>query len=188
MTTLIGKLLFGSKNKFNGLMALAIIATIALGCTCGKNFDLANLGKNSNSTSNGGTSSSDDDGDEMPDDALLNALVRETTADFAYAISTEDFSKIYEKASKDLQSQYSADQMKDVFKTEISNKRRLLPILAKLVSMTPKYSPDPYIRTEQGTPILVVNGEYDVKPKALGFEYEYVKRDGRFKLLKLILK
>jgi hypothetical protein len=185
MKTLISRILFG-KDQISGLIALAIILSIALGCNCGKGFDLSNLGNSSNRTV-ANTSDESDTGD-MPGDELLNALVRETTADFAYAISTEDFSKVHEKASSDLQSQYSADQMKDVFKTEIRNKKRLLPVLAKLVSLTPTYSPDPYIRTEQGTPILVVNGTYDVKPTKLSFEYEYVKRNGRFKLLKLVLK
>ena len=183
----VANLIFGSDNRMSGLIALAFVLSVALGCTCGKDLDLANFGKNSNRSAESGNTVAEDKGD-MPDDELLNALVKETTADFAYAISTEDFSKMYEKASKDLQSQYSAEQMKDVFKTEIKNKKRLLPVLAKLVSLTPTYSPDPYIRTEGDTPILVVNGSYDVEPKPLGFEYEYVKRNGRFKLLKLVLK
>jgi hypothetical protein len=187
MKSLISQLLLGTDNKLNGLLALAIIGAIALGCTCGKNIDFANMGKNSNSAN--ATTGTDDEADgDMPGDELLNALVRETTADFAYAISTEDFSRMHEKASRDLQSQYTAEEMKNVFKTEINNKKRLLPLLAKLVSEKPTYSPDPYIRTEQNTPILVVNGTYDIKPTPLNFEYEYVKRDGSFKLLKLVLK
>lgn len=187
----LSNLIFGADTRISGLIALAFVLAVALGCTCGKNLDLSNLGKNSNTTSNSTTATSDSDDDtdgDMPGDELLNALVRETTADFAYAISTEDFSKMYEKSSKDLQSQYSAEQMKDVFKTEIKNKKRLLPILAKLVSMKPTYSPEPYVRTEAGNSILVVSGSYDVEPKALDFEYEYVKRNGQFKLLKLVLK
>ena len=187
MKSLIATLLLGHDNKLNGLLALAIIGAIALGCTCGKDMDFANLGKNANSGN--ATTSTDDEADgDMPGDELLNALVRETTADFAYAISTEDFSKMHEKASKDLQSQYTAEEMKNVFKTEINNKKRLLPLLAKLVGEKPTYSPEPYIRTEQNTPILVVNGKYDLKPTPLNFEYEYVKRNGQFKLLKLVLK
>ena len=170
------------------MIALAIILAIALGCNCGKGINLSNLGEDTGNGAVANTVDEDTENGDMPGDELLNALVRETTADFAYAISTEDFSKMYEKASSDLQSQYSADEMKDVFKTEIKNKKRLLPILAKLVSMKPTYSPDPYIRTEQDIPILVVSGTYETKPTPLGFEYEYVKRNGRFKLLKLVLK
>ena len=188
MKTHLLNLIFGTDNRISGLIALAFVLSVALGCTCGKNIDFANLGNNSNSSANSANTSEDETAGDMPGDELLNALVKETTADFAYAISTEDFSKMYEKASKDLQAQYSAEQMKDVFKTEIKNKKRLLPMLAKLVSLKPTYSPDPYIRTESGTPILVVHGSYDIEPKDLDFEYEYVKRNGQFKLLKLVLK
>ena len=175
----LSSLIFGTDNLLSVLIALIFVLSVALGC--------GNLGKNSNRSSNSSNTVAEDTGD-MPGDELLNALVKETTADFAYAISTEDFSKMHEKASKDFQSQYSTEQMKDVFKTEIKNKKQLLPLLAKLVSMKPAYSPAPYIRTEGNIPILVVNGSYATEPKPLNFEYEYVKRDGRFKLLKLVLK
>lgn len=181
MKTLISKILFG-RDRISGLIAFAVIGSIVLGCNC---KDLGNS-NSSSSTVNSSDSSTPSDSD-MPDDVLLKALVKETTADFSYAISTEDFSKMYSKASKDFQEQYTADQMKDVFRSAIANKRALMPLLAKIVSMDPKYSPDPYIRKEQGLPILVVTGSYDVKPKPVTFNYEYVKRDGRFKLLKLIL-
>ena len=175
----VANLIFGTDNRLSGLIVLLFLMMIALGC--------GNLGKNNNSSGNPADTVAEAPGD-MPGDELLNALVKETTADFAYAISTEDFSKMREKASKDFQSQYSAEQMKDVFKTEIKNKKQLLPLLAKLVSMKPTYSPAPSIRTEGNIPILVVQGSYATEPKPLNFEYEYVKRDGRFKLLKLVLK
>src|SRR5690349_3246485 len=102
----LSNLLFGTNNLLSGSIALAFILTVALGCTCGKNLDLANLGKNSNSvassekSANTSADADDEEADgDMPGDELLNALVRETTADFAYAISTEDFSQMYDKAS-----------------------------------------------------------------------------------------
>ncbi|MGI8813388.1 MAG: hypothetical protein ACR2IH_12815 [Pyrinomonadaceae bacterium] len=183
-------LLSGKSNTANGILALCIVMLIALGCTCGKSMDLGNLAKElseANSHISNTETDSDADSSDMPDDRLLNALIRETTADFAYSISTEDFSAMYAKASPDFQATYTEAQMRDIFKSTIANKKRLLPLLAKVVSMQPDYSPDPYIRTEQGSSILVVNGKYDVKPTSLNFTYEYVKRDGKFKLLKLLL-
>jgi len=44
-------ILFGKDTKFSGIIAFSVVAMIALGCTCGKNFDLANLGKTDNSSS-----------------------------------------------------------------------------------------------------------------------------------------
>lgn len=185
MKTLISRILFG-KDRISGLIALAIVGSIALGCNCGKGLDFSNIGANSNRASSNANSDDSDTGD-MPGDELLNALVKETTADFAYAISTEDFSKMYAKSSTDFQKSYTADQMKEVFKSTIANKRKLLPLLSKVVSMDPVYSPEPYIRTEQGLPILVVKGSYNTKPVPLKFSYEYVKRNGQFKLLKLVI-
>lgn len=188
MKTLRG-LTLGNDCRISGMIALAFILLVALGCTCGKNFDLANLAKNANIQPASNVTTTDDDAEEtdMPDDRLLKATVKLTTAQFANAISTGDFSKIYADASSDFKATYTEDQMRDVFKDSIANKRRLLPTLAKIVSMDPELSPAPYIRTEQGLSILVVTGKYNVKPVPVNFTYEYVKRGGQFKLLKLLL-
>ncbi|HEV8593656.1 MAG TPA: hypothetical protein VGQ55_16235 [Pyrinomonadaceae bacterium] len=190
MKNLITSLLFGKDSLLSGLIAIGIVSLIVLGCTCGKNFDLANVGKTdtSNSSSTSDSSSDDSEDTDLPDKRLLKALVAETTADFAAAISTEDFTSMHDKASSDFQSSYSADQMKDEFREFLKNKKVILPILAKTIALEPEYSPDPYIRTEQGLSILVVNGKYKTKPVPMNFEYEYVKRNGSFKLLKLVIK
>jgi hypothetical protein len=191
MPNFIAGFLRGKDPLLNGFIALAILSLIALGCTC-KDTDFANLGKNTNSAavSDNSTDADVDDGKDadMPDDRLLKALVKSTTAQFANAISTEDFTTLHSNASKDFQETYTPEQAKEIFADAIKNKRALLPMLAKLISMDPEFSPEPYIRREQNTPILVVKGKYDTKPRALEFEYEYVKRAGSFKLLKLILK
>lgn len=197
MKHLITKFLFGKDSRISGLIALTVVMAVALGCTCGDSFDLSNIGKNDNSSSTSSNDSpfsidSDSDSDstdsEMPDDRLLKALVKSTTATFANAISTEDFSKLYEDASTDFKLSYTEEQMKDVFKTFIDKKRVILPILAKTVSMDPEFSPEPSIRTEQGLSILVANGKYNTKPVPLRFEYEYVKRNDQWKMLKLVVK
>ncbi len=54
--------------------------------------------------------------------------------------------------------------------------------------MEPELSPDPYVRTENDLDILVVKGKYATKPVPMTFEYEYVKRNDEWKLLKLIVK
>lgn len=188
MKTHISNFLRGKDSFLSGLIALGIISVIALGCACGKDFDFANAGKNSANTAANEAAADDNADSDMPDDRLLKALVKSTTAQFANAISTEDFTTLHSNASKDFQETYTPEQAKAIFADAIKNKRALLPMLAKLVSMDPTFSPEPYIRREQNTPILVVTGKYDTKPRPLEFEYEYVKRDGSYKLLKLILK
>jgi len=175
----------GKSTIVNGVIALALIAAVALGCTCGRGLDLGNIGSSSNSNSSSdpfGKSTSDED---MPGDALLKAMIRETTADFAYSISEGDFSKMYDKASNDFKNTYTKDQMQDFFKDFINKKRQLLPIFLKANSMEPELSPEPYMRNESGQNILVVNGKYPTKPLPITFDYEYVNRGGSWKMLVL---
>jgi len=188
MKTTISNLLLGKNNVISGLIALALVATIALGCTCGKNFDLANIAKNAEKGSTN-TSSDDSEADsDLPERDLLDALVAETTADFNYAVTLNDFSQMYEKASSDFKNTYTQEEFKNTFKEFVDKKRVISPVLAKAVAMDPMFSPEPYIRTENGLDILVVNGKYATKPVPVTFEYEYVKRNDQWKLLKLIVK
>lgn len=187
MKKFVQHFLFGKNTTLNGLIALAIIATIALGCNCTKDLNLNGSSSNSSSDNPFSNSSSSSDS-EMPGDDLLKALVKETTADFAAAISTGDFSNLYEKASTDFQSTYTEEQTRETFKVFLDKKSTVLPILSKATSMDPEFSSNPYIRTEKGLSILVANGKYSTKPVPTNFEYEYVKRGGQWKMLKLVVK
>jgi hypothetical protein len=188
MKTLISRLLLGTGNRISGLIALGIVAMVALGCTCGDKFDLANLAKNSDTTSTNTSTSNTSRSENMPSQGLLDAMVAETTADFNYAITTNDFSGMYEKASPNFQATYTEAEFKNAFKEFVDKKRVIAPILAKAVAMEPEYSPTPYIRTEKGSEILVVNGKYATTPVPVTFEYEYIKRGDDWKLLKLVVK
>lgn len=193
MKNLISQLFWGKGSKFSGLIALGIIGMIALGCTCGKNFDFANLGQSANSNSSASNSSSDTpftsaDDDTVPADPVLESMIKQTTADFAQAIESDDFSELYNKSSSDFQSTYTEEQMKDVFKTFVTQKRQLLPSLNKVPAAKPEYTTPPAIRKEKGLSILVANGKYPTKPLNVKFEYEWVFRGGEWKLLKLIVK
>jgi len=191
MKNILNKLVNGKDNRLSGLIALAVVLSIALGCNCTKSLDLGNSSSSSNSSSdnpfNSSSTSSDDsdDSDGVPGDALLNALVKETTADFAAAISSGDFSNMYEKASMDFKSTYTKDQLQDSFKDFIAKKRQVLPILAKAIATDPEFTSTPRVRNEQNLDILVTEGKYATKPLPVTFNYEYVKRDGSWKLLVL---
>ena len=190
MKNLMMAILFGKDSLANGLVAMSLVALVALGCTCGKSFDLGNVGKNDNSTptaSNSSTDSPTTDANGIPSDSVLQSMVKETTADFAKAIDSGDFSEIYEKSSSDFQNTYTKEQMRNVFKTFIEKKRLILPSLNKAPTTKAEFSPVPSIRTEKGLDILVLNGKFPTKPIAVKFEYEYVKRSGQWKLLKLII-
>ena len=190
MKNVLNKLVNGKDNRLSGLIALAVVLSIALGCNCTKSLDLDNASSSSNSSSDNpfntsSTSDDDSDSDGVPGDALLNALVKETTADFAAAISSGDFSNMYEKASMDFKSTYTKDQLQNSFKDFIEKKRQILPILAKAIATDPEFTSSPRVRTEQNLDILVTEGKYATKPLPVTFNYEYVKRDGSWKLLVL---
>jgi len=185
MKKFVTDLLFGKDTLFNGLVALGIVAAVALGCTCPK--DLANSGTSNSSNSTSTSNSTTTDTDGIPSDSTLQSMVKETTADFAQAIDTNDFSEIYEKSSTDFKNTYTQDQMKNVFKTFVDKKRLILPSLNKAGDTTAEFSPAPRIRQEQSLDILVLNGTFPTKPLNVKFEYEYVKRAGEWKLLKLIV-
>lgn len=189
MKNLVTSLLFGKDALLSGLIAIGIVSLIALGCTCGKNFDLANVGKTDTnkqaSTTSDSSSSDDSDIADVPGKSELDSLVSETTTDFAAAITTEDFSSVYSKASSDLQSSVTEAEMKEKFSPFFSKKKQVIPILAKTLIAEPEFSPEPYIRTEQGNSILVAHGRYNTKPHPVRFEYEYVRRGGDWKLLVL---
>jgi hypothetical protein len=178
---------FGS-NGLNGLLSLAIIGLIVLGCTCGDSLDLSNLGETGNASNDPTPPPFGDKSGSMPDDTLIRALVKETMADFAYAVSTNDFTKIHDKASTDFQRTVTVERMQREFKIFVDRKTRYLPSLSKIASTEVDFSEEPSLRTEQGLDILITKGKYPTKPMAVNFDLEYVKRDGRWKLLKLIVK
>jgi hypothetical protein len=180
MPNFIAGFLRAKNPLLNGLTALAILSLIALGCTGGNNSN--------SKPSNGSTAAADTKDPDMPDDAVLKANVKLTTAQFANAISTEDFTRLREGASDEFKEKYTAEQAKEIFADAIKSKRALLPMLASLVNMDPEFSEPPSVRKEGNVPVVTVKGKYNTKPRPLEFEYEYVYLFGKMKLLKLILK
>ena len=114
-------------------------------------------------------------------------MIKETTADFARAIDSNDFHDIYQKSSSDFQKTYTEDQMKSAFKVFVDKKKLILPSINKVPDSRAEFSPAPSIRTENGLDILVLTGKFPTKPFPVKFEYEYVKRGGQWKLLKLVV-
>jgi hypothetical protein len=195
MNSLFKTLFLARDARGGGFAAAIVLGLIVLGCTCNK--DLANLGKdsdappaaNASNTSRPSSTTDDDDADsgQIPADITLQQIVKDTTADFAYAIENDDFSEIYSKSAPDFQKEYSEKEMREAFKTFIDKKRLILPSITKAPETRAEFSPAPMIRTENGLEVLVLNGRFPTKPFPVKFEYEYVKRDGEWKMLKLVI-
>jgi hypothetical protein len=144
----IHELVFGKNPIVSGIAALAVIASIALGCNCGKNFaDLANEASNT-AVTNSNTTTEDTTSGDVPPESLVEGLVKETTADFADAVDSGDFSDLYENASSDFRSSYTEDEIKKAFKSYTDKKRIVLPVLKKVAATDAEFSQAPAIRTE----------------------------------------
>ena|SRR5437899_2646984 len=162
MKKLVNRIVFGKDLRITLLIVLAIVFTAAFACESG--------------------------GDKVPPDSDLQSMVKATTAELADAVDTEDFSKLYSNASKDFQQTYTLAQTKDVYKAYIDNKAQVLPSLRSVSGATATFAPAPSIRSEKSLNILVVSGDFSSKPYPIHFDYEYVWRDGGWKMLKLVLK
>lgn len=183
----IKELLFGKNPMVSGLAALAVIASIALGCNCGKSFgDLANEATNT-AVINSNTETEDTTSEDVPPESMVEGLVKDTTADFAQAVESGDFSELYQSASSDFRSTYTEDEIRSAFKSYTDKKRIVVPVLKKVATTDAEFSLAPAIRTEKGVKILMAKGKFPTKPYAVRYDYEYVMRDGDWKLLKLVI-
>ncbi|MBK9164912.1 MAG: hypothetical protein IPM21_13600 [Acidobacteria bacterium] len=189
MKNLILNALSGRNTRSNGLIALAFISLIVLGCNCNRSFDLGNAANTSSGDTETNTSRTTSTSDSnVPSDALIEAMVKETLADFNLAVTTDNWTGIYEKASTDFQSTFTEAQMKNTFKDFVKNRRAVTPIISEALRLDPEYTQAPYIRNEKGLDILVVDGKFPTKRVPTNFEFEYVKRSGDWKMLKLVVK
>jgi len=183
MRTVLANIFFGKGTAVNGLIALMVISAVVLGCTCNKGFDLSNLGR---SSSNAEPDKSLDTGnDAVPSNAVVEGLVKSTTAEFAEAVETGDFSEMHANASKDFQSSFTVDEFRTAFRTYLDKKAVVVPILKMVADTDADLSPEPMVRSEKGIKILVAKGTFPTKPYGVRFDYEYVLRGGEWKLLKL---
>jgi hypothetical protein len=189
MRNLITRIFLG-KDIFSALLAMSVIALIGMGCS--GSIDTGNMqkgGNNSNSappeTNAGSTSTASDE--PAPPDEDVKTLARQTTAQFAGAVNSGDFSGIHAGASPDFQKTYSVEQMTGAFKSYTDQKSVVGPILEEADSAEVEFTRAPYIRSEKGLKILVASGKFATKPHTVRFDYEYVNRDGQWKLLKLVV-
>ena len=186
------KLIFG-RDQGSFLIALAVVCLIALGCTCGKNFDLSNIGKESNTTRTSSSPTSDEpasrrtegtkpdasDGLVPPEDSQLQYLVRETMLDFNDALQKEDFTDFHSNICKPWQKQVTPEGMKQMFQSFIDGN----------VSFSNVQDVDAEFTTRKVSKngqykILEVNGEYPTSPKTT-FELNYLAEGSDWKLSKI---
>ena len=197
MKKLIGKIINGKDNRLNGLIALGIVLSIALGCNCGKTFDLDNTSSSSNSTSDNPFASNSSSSNStttsrpgetkpnaskgaLPTDGEIQYLVRETMLAFNDALQKEDFNDFYAGISKQWQKQTSADSMKSSFQSFIDGQANF----GEIKSMTAEIE-DRKTRKQSGYNVFDVKGKYSTSPIATTFDLSYVAEGSEWKLFKI---
>jgi hypothetical protein len=200
MKKIISNMIFGRGNALSGAIAFGVVALIALGCTCGKNFDLSNLGtENSNSgrTSSSNTSSNtfgDSDSKRHsdstkpdaskglipPTDDQLQDMARETMLDFNDAIAKADFTDFYSTICKEWQSQTTPEGMKQMFQAFIDGRASFGEIKDMDATLSTRK-----VTKEGKYKTLEVDGEYATSPNPTTFELNYLAQGTEWKLSKI---
>lgn len=159
---------FYKSNKLNLLFAAFILLAINLGC----NFSW-------------GSSASKPD---MPPAEQQNALVKQTLKEFAKSVESGDFSSLRSNASKEFQSQVSADKAKSAFQGMIDKKDVLVPIMQSADSKTPQFSNTPSIKEEGSNYTMQFTGSFPTNPFKTNFDFKYIWQDSQWKLLAMEVK
>lgn len=189
MKNLIRNAVFGGNNLVSGSVALAVVLSVALGCNCNKDFDLANLANSasSNSASNTASNSTFSADAAIPSNAVVEGLVKETIDIFGEGVQTGDFTELHEYSSSNFQRTYTPEQVAEGFKSYTDKRKFVSPILKKAVALDAEFDRPPTVRKEQGFDILVASGKFKTKPYETRFDFEYVMLGGEWKLLKLVI-
>lgn len=182
-------LLFGKDAKLSGLIALAIVGSIALGCNCNKEF--GDLGKTDTNSSNTSTTSNstappppsvskpDASTGEVPSEAQLQDLTRTTILDFNSAIKSGDFTNFHRTVSKPFQKQASPEKMADAFKAFTDANIDF----DEVSSLQATYSPPASIQRTSGVKHLQVLGSYPTSPRTMKFDLKYIPEGKDWKLI-----
>ena len=201
MRNLVLNFINGRGNKVSGLIAFTIVALIALGCTCGKDLGLGNIGKESNSSRTSSNSTANDDDSEtpsrskptysksdaskgeLPSDGELQDMVKTTLLDFDEAVSSADFTEFYSHICKPWQKQTSPENMKTSFQGFIDKGIRINSI----GSLDADFTSSPNIGREVGFKTLKLEGKYDTSPNKTKFELNYIPEGKDWKLSKIVV-
>lgn len=192
MTKKFGELLKGRNNLANGLIAMLIVSTVVLGCTCNKD-DGFNFGSNSETTEKSDDSKKDDkkevddavdasfdaDEDEVPTRAQSRALVRETLDEFNDAVTSGDFSDFHKGIAKSWNRTSKPADFEKGFKEFIDQKIDI----SRIEGEEPVFDPSPKIDKKYGKKVLFLKGAYETKPLPVNFNLEYIVDDDKWKLV-----
>lgn len=178
-----------SRNSsiLNGVIALAVISMIGLGCFCNKDkFDFGNNNTKETPTPTATPSPSatkeykkaDASKYEIPSDDELQDIVKKTLLDFNDALLKEDFDDFHDSISKYWARQTTPEKMKASFQNLIDGDADM----SEIKSMTAEFTKDAAIEREGSLRKLMTEGEYDTKDIKTKFELQYIPEGKAWKL------
>lgn len=180
----------------NGAFALIMVALVAFGCTCNKDFEFGKTGTNEADNSAVSNTGSDKDTKtdetgltppatradaskaEVPSDAEMQYMAKTTLLDFNEAIQKGDFTEFHGNISKAWRSQISAEKFKQTFQAFIDKGVDISEIRSERAT----FSAPPGIETVGRQKMLVMRGSYDISPAPTTFELKYIPEGKEWEL------
>lgn len=191
MKNLINELFFGRNSMLSGAIALAVVATIGIGCFCNKD-KMGGLTENTSTTSSSPTpdaspspsatkayKKADASKAEIPSDDELQDMVKKTMLDFNSAIVKKDFNDFHGTVSKIWQKQITPEKMQESFQGFIDGQANF----AEIKSMTAEWDNPAEITKSTGVKTLEAKGKYPTSPNKTEFELKYIAEAKEWKLI-----
>lgn len=174
-------ILFGKNSIVSGLIALAVISAIGLGCFCNKD--------KIESLSNSGTTSptpaptkyytkADASKNEVPSNEEMQEIVKTTMLDFNDAVMKEDFTDFHGKISDTWRAEVTPEKFKQGFKVFIERKVDMSGIKSEKANFTS----GPKINMTRKISDLEVEGSYNIAPSPVNFKLNYTAQGKEWKL------
>ena len=163
----------------------SFLVVMALVCCLAFVFEGKAQSRRKTPSPGGNTNSSAPPKAPVPSNAAIQSLLKASLLDFENSIRAEDFTILRDNSSEDFKATFTVEQLKSIFQTFLDKKDLILPSLSGVSRTTATFSPAPYVRTEKGYQILVLNGAFPTRPYKVLFENEYELENGKWKLLKI---
>jgi hypothetical protein len=190
MKKAIHEILCGKNSIVSGLLALAVICAIGLGCFCNRDKFESLTGGNSSTPSPSASPSaspaptkefkkSDPSKNEVPGEDEMQEIVKRTLLDFNDGLQKKDFTDFHGTVAKLWQKRATPEDMKTSFQSLVDGEADLSPIR----TMTARFTRGPEITKTNGMKTLEAAGEYPTPGFTTKFELKYVVESNEWKLV-----
>lgn len=175
------------KSLTNGLLALALIGLVALGCTCNQEGGLfGNKQKSDTNSSQPGAPTdtketfekADASKGEIPSNAEMQEIVKSTLLSFNDALRQKDFSDFHKTIADAWQRQTTPKTFEEGFGEFI---RKGVDI-SNIRSQKADFTTGPQFVTQDGLERLKVAGSYPTSPRPTRFDLQYIAEGSDWKL------